>query len=328
VKSTGMGDDLLWEGYLGLFGAVTPKIDEVAELNSSLGERFVLYRPFRLDPMAEARAAAERDHDPEEWRALIATTAMRAFERAVAQVKAIAIPEVTTNRVIDLAQLTALGRASVSREGYTKNIRLIPEAEGPARLTRQFTKFLKGLCAVRGRETPDEQAIAIVTKIARDSIPTIRLHVLRALYFDQIPRKDVAARAGLPLSTVEYHLQDLLALGVTKREGDAWALDDAFRELVEQTNFLCAPPLGHETLPIRKWESKAMSAWGARLGTRAAPQADLGDEAGGFKAASVTKETPKAARPPRRCVYCGDRVPEADFIAHVRDHAAAEGISL
>ena len=32
VKSTGMGDDLIWKGYLGLLGAVTPKYDDVAEL--------------------------------------------------------------------------------------------------------------------------------------------------------------------------------------------------------------------------------------------------------------------------------------------------------
>jgi len=37
VKSTGMGIDLKWEGYLGLFGAVTPAFDEVSEINSILG---------------------------------------------------------------------------------------------------------------------------------------------------------------------------------------------------------------------------------------------------------------------------------------------------
>src|SRR5262249_45218678 len=69
VKSTGMGDDFVWEGYLGLLGAVTPRIDDVSELNSVLGERFVLYRPLRGDPEAEGRAALTRSTAAEDnWR--------------------------------------------------------------------------------------------------------------------------------------------------------------------------------------------------------------------------------------------------------------------
>ena len=70
VKATGMGEDLLWEGYLGLLGAVTPAIDEVAELNSILGERFVLYRPLRVNIEAEAMRALGRTE--EGWRDTIA----------------------------------------------------------------------------------------------------------------------------------------------------------------------------------------------------------------------------------------------------------------
>src|SRR5262249_59057887 len=72
VKRTGMGDDLRWEGYLGLLGAVTPKYDEVAELHSVLGERFVLYRPLRTDPEAEARADGGRARSATDCRAGLA----------------------------------------------------------------------------------------------------------------------------------------------------------------------------------------------------------------------------------------------------------------
>src|SRR5215471_5864777 len=124
VKRTGMGDDLRWEGYLGLLGAVTPKYDEVAELHSVLGERFVLYRPLRTDPEAEARAAGARALDATVWRADVADMAVRMVEEASRFVN-VSIPKWAERRVTDLARLTAAGRTAVPRDGNSRVMRAV-----------------------------------------------------------------------------------------------------------------------------------------------------------------------------------------------------------
>ncbi len=103
VKSTGMGDDLLWEGYLGLFGAVTPAIDNVAELNSILGERFVLYRPLRKDVEAEAMKALGRKED--HWRDGIAVKARQVISQAGPGLSQVKIPSRFNQRLLALPSL-------------------------------------------------------------------------------------------------------------------------------------------------------------------------------------------------------------------------------
>jgi len=241
VKSTGMGEDLLWEGYLGMLGAVTPKYDEVAEINSILGERFVLYRPFRIDEEAEARKAANRGSPDYDWRADLADFAEKMFKKSLDQSNLAVVPDDAKDRLIDFAQLTATGRAAVSRDGYTKVIRFIPEPEGPARLTGQFLKFLKGLCTVRGVTQPGDEELDIIAKIARDSMPSIRLRLFRELYQMGGTKDEMAGRTKLPPSTIQYHLQDLEALGVATRSNKQWDLTEKYRDLCKRSQFFRGP---------------------------------------------------------------------------------------
>ena len=139
-------------GYLGLLGAVTPTYDEDAELHSVLGERFVLYRPRRLNPIAEARAASTRSDGKPDWRRVVADVAERMVRKAVARLDAVRIPEWARAWLIDLARLTAAGRATVARrEGNSKVSRVLPEAEGPARLGQQYEKLRSSRYANRAR---------------------------------------------------------------------------------------------------------------------------------------------------------------------------------
>ncbi len=244
TKSTGMGDDLLWEGYLGLLGAVTPNYDDVAELHSILGNRFVLYRPTRRDAAAEARKAIARaESAPPDWREMIANVAASMVRRALPGLSSVRIAGNVREFLIDLARLTAAGRAAVLRDGYKKTVKAMPEPEGPARLAQQFEKLLRGLCAVRGRTEPGEDELAIVAKVARDTMPAIRLRVLKTLYEAGGTKAQLKQRTGLPPSTVEYAFQDLTMLGVTKREGHnkTARFSDDYRELAARTGFFDLP---------------------------------------------------------------------------------------
>jgi hypothetical protein len=240
TKATGVGDDLLWEGYLGLLGAVTQKYDDVAELHSILGDRFVLYRPRRVDHQAEAVAALKRGAD--DWRAWTADIAKRVVRRASLTLPAVSLSEPVMARLISLARLTAAMRAGVVRDGYSKAIRMLPEAEGPSRLVQQFAKLLRGLCAARGVAEPSESELAVLAKVARNTVPAMRLQVLAAIHQEgSLTKAALASRIGLPPTTLEYLLQDQVALGVLHASGQgrarAFELGGSWRELADGSGF-------------------------------------------------------------------------------------------
>ena len=231
VKSTGMGDDLLWEGYLGLFGAVTPAIDDVAELNSILGERFMLYRPLRTDVKAEAMMALGRTN--EHWRDEMAVKAKEVIDQAEQGLSQVSIPSRFNERLLALAQFTAKGRTGVSRNGYTKDITSLPAPEGPGRLIRQFLKLLRGLCAVRACIRPTEGELEVLAKVARDSIPAIRLPLIETLYLGQQSKDTLSHSTGIPQSTLFYRLEDLKVLGIARDANNMCSLTDEFQKICE-----------------------------------------------------------------------------------------------
>jgi hypothetical protein len=240
TKSTGSGDDFLWEGFLGVLGAVTSSYDDVAELHSILGDRFVLYRPVRVDAEAEGLTALERGDA--QWREEAAEHVPKLVGRAVDQLAHVTIPPAVRQRLVDLARLTAVGRGGVARDGYTRVIRSNPEAEGPSRVVQQFQRLLQGLCAVRLLVEPTDSELAAVAKVARDTIPAIRLRIVRAIHEEPGRVVDLALRAGLPRTTVEYHVQDLIALGLLRpaQKGPV-TMTDQYLELVRRSGFLDPP---------------------------------------------------------------------------------------
>ena len=239
VKSTGMGDDLLWEGYLGLFGAVTPAIDDVAELNSILGERFVLYRPLRKDVEAEATKALGRKEA--HWRDRIAVKVRQAIDQAEQGLSQVKIPGQFNQRLLALAQFTAKGRTAVPRSGYNKDITSLPAPEGPGRLIRQFLKFLQGLCAVRACIRPTEGELQVLAKVARDSIPAIRLPLIEALYLEPQSKDPLSHSTGIPQSTLFYRLEDLKVLGIAREANKRWSLTDEFQNICETGRLFSKP---------------------------------------------------------------------------------------
>src|SRR4029450_6359885 len=107
------------------------------------------------------------------WRDNVAAVARWAFKKAAKALPAVIISDVQVKRLIDLARLPAAGGAPVTGDGYTKIIKTTPEPEGPTRLVQQFAKLLRGLCAAWGRVTPGSVEMAIIAKVARDTIPKI-----------------------------------------------------------------------------------------------------------------------------------------------------------
>lgn len=243
VKSTGMGDDLTWEGYVGLLGAVTPVIDDVAELNSILGERFVLYRPERVDIDEEGRHAVRRKGLG--WRKKIARLASTCVEAGQVFMKGVKIPKRARERLIDYAQFIAIARTAVPRDGYKKVVKAIPQPEGPGRLAQQLLKLLAGLVAVHGRKTPTEKEFTLIAKVARDTIPKIRLTVIEALAHGGKTEDELVHATEIPKTTIYYLLEDLRLLQVVGQSGKKNILSKEFQSRCERVRIFPSI-IGHQ----------------------------------------------------------------------------------
>jgi len=144
------------------------------------------------------------------------------------------IPPWAISRLLDLAQFTAKGRTAVRRDGYTKALKSLPEPEGPARLVKQFQKLLLGLCAVRGKTSPTGKELNICAKVARDTIPKIRLRLIEGLSRQAGTQTELAGHIGLPSTTVRYLLEDLQVLEIAQPVGHTWTLTGPFRTICER----------------------------------------------------------------------------------------------
>lgn len=222
------GRCLSWSGKVGFVGGVTPTIDRHHAVMGAMGERFALYRLTEVDVDVQARQALLHAGRERSMRKELA-------EAARAAIGTLTVPrpldEEETDSLIALATFVVRARSAVERDGYSREIELVPDAEAPTRLIIVLERLLAGLDAIgcdRG------QAFAVVTKTALDSIPALRLLCLRSLEkYDELDTNQVALEVRHPTSTARRALEDLVAHGLVERirqeaanQAHHWKLSD------------------------------------------------------------------------------------------------------
>jgi hypothetical protein len=80
--------------------------------------------------------------------------------------------------LVGLAALVARARSPVERDRRTREVELVPGAEGPALLAVTLERLLAGLDAL-GCER--ERALEMIRRVALDSMPAIRRQLLEQL---------------------------------------------------------------------------------------------------------------------------------------------------
>lgn len=226
------GRTLHWSGKVGLLGGVTPTIDRHHAVMGAMGERFVLYRLPPVDAREQARRAFEHAGNEKTMRAELAAAVGALFARDLTQPRAADDEE--TDRLLTLSTLVVRCRSAVERDGYSRDIELVPEAEAPTRLTIVLARLLDGLDAIG---TDRDTAWSVVTKAALDSVPALRLAILDVLHEAVMPTEtgEIGVRLGYPTTTAKRALEDLEAhrLVLRERQGqgkaDRWSLSDFAR---------------------------------------------------------------------------------------------------
>ncbi len=228
------GRTLHWGGKLGMIGACTSVIDSHHAVIASMGERFIMLRMPTVDEDKVASRAL--DHQGTE-------SAMRKeLERAVSGLfQAVSLPAPLPldpsekSRLVALATLAVRCRSAVERDSHTREVELIPEPEGPGRLTGALSRLLAGVSAIGASRA---EAWRVVAKVALDCLPALRLRVIRTLggAVRPLDTTEIAKAVQYPTQTTRRALEDLTAHGVSRRRthgqgrADTWELSEWTRQ--------------------------------------------------------------------------------------------------
>lgn len=144
------------------------------------------------------------------------------------------LSEADSDRLVSLAVFVVRCRSAVERDGYSREIELVPHAELPARLVKVLARTMAGLDAIG---VPRADAWPLVTKMGLDSIPALRLAVIAVLADSEgelLATDAIGVKVGYPTQTTRRALEDLEAHGVLARDAarkaHRWRLSEWCRD--------------------------------------------------------------------------------------------------
>jgi hypothetical protein len=214
---------LHWKGKCGFIAGVTPSYDKYSVIVNALGDRYMLLRIPPIDPDKQARAARAQVKHGKQMRAELAA-AMTGLIAGADWSRVHELDDESGTRLERLAIYTARARTGVERNGYTKDLEVIPEPEGPARLVKAMCQLYDALVAL-GVDT--ETRWDILTRIAIDCTPAIRMPLIRVLTDEDQRTTDIAERVGMITKTATIHLDDLALIGMADRRKESAATNSS-----------------------------------------------------------------------------------------------------
>jgi hypothetical protein len=223
------GRTLSWAGKVGLVGGCTPTIDRHHAVMGAMGERFLLLRLPEVEADRQAHdALAHAGREPAMRRELAA--AVLGLLGGSLDREPRERTEEESARLIALATLIVRARSAVERDGYTREIELVPGSEAPTRFVIVLARLLDGLDVIGlDRDT----AWNVMTKVAFDSVPALRMALLRALEDGRRDTNELANVVRHPSTTTRRALEDLVAHGLVdlhrgegERDPHEWTLSD------------------------------------------------------------------------------------------------------
>lgn len=240
-KAFGTGETKEWNGKLGFIAGVTSIIDTHYSIYTTLGERFVQYRPLQPDPIKLSLRAINNSGEEKEMREEI----QNAFADFIAGIEIptekIVIPEELKNHIAYLSAFCVRARSGVERSGYSREIELIPDSELPTRLSKQLITLASAFSLIEKDQFTDED-YELIYKIGMDTLPQRRKLVIETLIKagDYLETADVAMEIGYPTNTTRRILEDLHGLKLVNREhegrgyADKWIISEETKDLLEK----------------------------------------------------------------------------------------------
>lgn len=242
VKRTGTGDDIKWQGKLGLIAAVTSVIHQKQQEFASMGERFIQYAIIQPDRKDVQRRIFTNSFSMGSKRKLIQACFKSYIENVIAatQDTDIEVDGDTKEEIIELADFCTKARSGLVQNERNGKVEFIPDSEMPTRVTSQLITLASGFITLNSSHPHVEKKGIllkedrhVLAKIALDSIPRKRRQALQfmARYKMGVTAAAVATELDYDTEVIKLTLQELCALKLAKREARN---DTYFYVLIEE----------------------------------------------------------------------------------------------
>jgi hypothetical protein len=267
-KAFGTGEEIAWKGKVGFLGACTHAYFKHHSVINTMGERFLIYRNDKMNPIRMGEKAAEMTGKEDKFRKRMKMSFHR-YCKQFANIEEpgkinVRVQRKIDNKIVHLANLVAVARTGVERD-YKGIVIFAPHPEGPPRLIKQLKTMAIALALSHGKSNITKNIFNTVKKIAHDAIPELRMEVLKLLwdvkafqdnenYLSHTKKKwvrasDIAKGINQPPNTVKRVLEDLMILKVVESKEDQgkgekgrnkpllWRIKREIYQLIEITGF-------------------------------------------------------------------------------------------
>ncbi len=218
AKEFGTGERKEWRGRITFIAGVTPNIDIHYSVFQILGERFVQVRSRRPGGVQAAlRAFAQR---PDKQRCHLNNAVTALLQPITTTTLNPVLSKESQLIVANLAEFVVHARTQVPREGYSRELLYVPESEASPRLAHQLAQLAKGSALLDGRDQVNQVDMALVRRVAFDSMPAARRAILDHLAKQHGPISQVQLTEALHGSTtfVRRCTEDLTVVDLVDRK--------------------------------------------------------------------------------------------------------------
>ena len=227
------GQTLSWTGKVAVLAGCTQSIDQHHAVMGSMGERFLLFRQPVVEGREQTLSALGHAGREGEMRAELVDAVRGLFAGISLPDRPPEVNAAEREELVRIASVAVRCRSAVQRDGYNREIELIPDPEAPARMALALNQLFAGMICI-GVERP--MAWSIVSKIALDCMPALRRSLLDALDRKSLSTFDAAAAVGYPVVTARRALEDLEAHHVVKRTGDGRSKKETWQLVPDVAN--------------------------------------------------------------------------------------------
>jgi Bifunctional DNA primase/polymerase, N-terminal len=204
------GQTLSWVGRIVVVAACTTAWDQAHAVVASMGDRFVLIRSDSHKGRTEADAKAIRNTGNEARMRQEMATSVAGLLANLNTTEA-KLTDDEMQRILDVADIVTLARTGVETD-YRGDVIDVHAPEMPTRFAKQLVQIMRGALAL---DMTRREALALVVRCARDSIPQLRLAVLDDLKeYGASEAGDIRKRLQKPRRTISRILEALHALGL------------------------------------------------------------------------------------------------------------------
>ncbi len=234
----GNGQQIDWKGRRYLLAGWTEEAFSYQPELAALGQRWMSYSLSLPDrDKVGRRALSNRDIDAR--RAEFQKATVDFLQNDIDLQMPIKMSSLMEDKLVALANLATRVRTHVPRDRRSREVEMIPHPEGPSRLIRGLGSIAESLARIRGMNEVQASDLPTLQKLALDSVPPERIHLLEHVY-----RHGPSNLTGLCCTTrlgqtvTRRIAEDFVALDVleaSKNLGAAtlWELRPEIRQLLD-----------------------------------------------------------------------------------------------